>query len=305
LRITGRPGAPVRNLRFVRLRFEHAAWHLPQRGHVGIQAGYNRASPVQWPPVAVELEYAIGCRLERCAVAHVGASGIGLGAGCRANTIIGCQVFDAGANGIQIGWRSGSVPQIDQDWSEPHEVPADNRILDNHVHHCAVDLFGCVGIMEAFARGTHIAHNLVHDLPYTGISVGFTWGDQPTSQRGCLIERNHIHDVMQMLADGGAIYTLGAQPGTVLRGNLIHGVRRSPHVAWGAPNNGLFFDSRSSGFLVERNIVYDTTGEPIRLQVFPKEVYTWVDNSFGVEPGDSRFPTLDADLAGPRPPYEQ
>ena len=53
---------------------------------------------------------------------------------------------------------------------------------------------------------------------------------------------------MQHLGDGGGIYTLGFQPGTVIRGNHIHHVQRS-RFNQAAPNNGMFIDEGSKGFL--------------------------------------------------------
>jgi len=53
---------------------------------------------------------------------------------------------------------------------------------------------------------------------------------------------------MRWLDDGGAVYTLGSQPGTVLRNNLIH------HVLNG---RSLYTDQGSSFIVLENNIVYD------------------------------------------------
>ena len=72
-----------------------------------------------------------------------------------------------------------------------------------------------------------------------------------------VVEANHIHDSMMLLADGGAIYTLGFMPG-MSSGNHIHDVHRSK-FAGSAPNNGMFFD-QGSKVLVERNVIYRTWG---------------------------------------------
>ena len=66
---------------------------------------------------------------------------------------------------------------------------------------------------------------------------------------------------MRILSDGGGIYTLGCQPGTVLRGNLIHHVSVN---AGHAESNGLFIDEGSSEILIEANTIYNIARSPIR-----------------------------------------
>ena len=111
---------------------------------------------------------------------------------------------------------------------------------------------------DRLAEQAQVAHNLVHDLPYTGISVGWQWNPNPTPCKENLIESNHVYDVMNRLCDGGCIYTLGFQPGTVIRGNVFHDAHRSAYAHGGAPNNGIFFDQGSKGYLFEQNVIYIT-----------------------------------------------
>ncbi|MFZ2656264.1 MAG: right-handed parallel beta-helix repeat-containing protein, partial [Victivallales bacterium] len=53
------------------------------------------------------------------------------------------------------------------------------------------------------------------------------------------------------------IYTLGVQPGTVIRGNLIHNVDSHSYGGW-----GIYLDEGSSHIIVENNICYDFKSEP-------------------------------------------
>ena len=134
---------------------------------------------------------------------------------------------------------------------------------------------GQIGIWVGLPRGTIISHNLVHDLPYTGISVGWQWKTRsPRHVRRNRIEYNHIHDVMNRLCDGGCIYTLGFQPGTVIRGNHLHDVHRSP-FARVAPNNGMFIDEGSKGFLWKRNAIFRTAAEAVRFNACDRDWHTW------------------------------
>ena len=313
--VQGRSDALARSLHFKGLAFEHAAWPLPEFGYNGIQAGHYGTrvnEPTYVLPPAIGLVRAKECSFEGCRVAHVGATGIGLGAGCRRNRIVGCRFEDVGGNGVMVGWRSDydggpmvggrgrfGAPNLDADWKDPDDAPRQNTIAKNTLQRCGAVNHGAVAIYDAFCTETVITRNLVYDMPYTGMSVGFRWNSSETSQRGTRIEGNHVYDVMKVLADGGAIYTLGYQPGTVIRGNHLHEVHRSAFAHGGAPNNGIFFDQGSKGLHVEDNVIYDTSGDPIRFNQCAKEDLTWGENHFGVAPGDPNFPETIAQEAGP------
>jgi len=249
----------LENLRFAGLTLAHCEFPLPEHGYAEIQAGVYEVRPnpgKSWAktsrnPAAVVFENTARCRLEDCAVAHAGTSGVSLEGAAEGNRITGCQVHDLGGNGIMVGGGE----------NKPEGLAKDNVVANNHVHHCAQAGHGCVGVWAGLTEGTVIAHNEICDLPYTGVSVGWQWDTKPSQCQGNVVEFNHIHRVMQMLSDGGGIYTLGRQPGTVLRGNLIHDV---PVNAGRAESNGMFLDEGSSEFVVEGNTIYGVAKAPIR-----------------------------------------
>ena len=93
------------------------------------------------------------------------------------------------------------------------------------IERCGQTFFGAVGVWVGMSVDTTLRNNEIRNLPYTGVSVGWCWDARPTICRGHQIRDNNIHHVMQTLSDGGGIYTLGRQPGTVLAGNVIHDIQ--------------------------------------------------------------------------------
>ena len=312
VKIAGTKDRPVRNVRFEGMRFEHTDFALPAFGYSEIQAahfGPSMKRPTHVQPVAIECAYAEGLRFERCRLAHLNNSGIGFGPGCRRNSVVGCVIEDIGGTGVMVGWRgagrleSGAEGTLDADWADPADAPAGNEVANCVIRRCGADSRGAVGVFVAFSADTRVAHNIIHDLPYTGVSIGYRWNTTPTSQVRCVAEYNHIYDVMKALADGGGIYTLGFQPGTVLRGNLIHDVHRSAYAHGGAPNNGFFIDAGSKGFLFESNVVRRTSGKSVRFNQCQREWHTWNGNAFDGDATAAHIAAA-APRAGLEPAYQ-
>jgi len=295
LQVTGSLDQPIRNLHFRGLAFSHTDWPLPKQGYNGIQACFYSSGSSEWGrmPAAVEFKTAVGCSFEDNRVLHVGNSGLILEYGCRDNRIVGNEVGDVAGNGIMVG-ESERKP------ANPNEVSRNNLVANNYIHHCGTDYPGCVGVWIGHTERSTVAHNEICELPYTGISVGWTWNPTPTPCKENIIEYNHIHHVVKELADAGGIYTLGFQPGTVLRGNLIHDVEKTHGRA---PSNGMFIDEGSKGFLIEGNIIYNTPDGPIRYNQSGADLHTLQNNTLSVLPEAPGFPAEAAAKAGLEAPY--
>lgn len=272
-----RKDRPVRNLHFVGLRFEHAGWSPPQGIYWGRQAcTYWTPETVaagrrheEADPAAVQFDLAQSCSFEDGGVTHVGASGIWFGRSCQDNRLVGTVVSDTGGNGVMIG--EGQVRNVGEDpwWETAPEQPAvRNTAANNVVERCGQELFGAVGIWVGLAGKTTVSHNEVRHHPYTGISIGWMWWNprsrpepRKTPCEQTLVADNHIHHIMLTLSDGGGIYSLGTQPGSALRGNLIHAV---PANVGRAESNGMFLDQGTGEFVIEGNVIYDVPRSPLR-----------------------------------------
>ncbi len=266
--IAGTAEKLVRNLHFDGIAVMHSHEPLPPEGHHGRQAAFRYGgSSVYGLPSMVRWNWANGCSFVGGRIAHAGGSGIALREGCSRNLIEGNEVFDIAGNGINVG---GS--------NDERRVPKENRIANNYVHRCGEVYYGACAIWAGFAQKTTIEHNLVCDHPYTGISIGWCWNPSPTVAREYIVADNHIYDVMKRVCDGGCIYSLGYQPGTVLRGNHLHDVHRSRY-AIAAPNNGIFLDEGSKGYLIEDNLIHSTSGRPVRHNRNSPDWHTWKNNT--------------------------
>ncbi|MFH1007485.1 MAG: right-handed parallel beta-helix repeat-containing protein [Candidatus Latescibacterota bacterium] len=258
LKLAGQPeaGRYVEFLRFEGLCFRHTDWRQPGGGFdADTEGGAPKVDYASAPqaasniPGVLFLEGARYCSIENCTVEHIGGYGIEMAGGCMANRLVGNTLCDLGAGGIK--WNGS-------DAHGPAALRTGNHtVTDNHICQGGRVFHSAVGILSVHSFGNDISHNHIHDLYYTGISCGWVWGYGPSVSRDNLIEKNHIHDLGHgLLSDMGGIYTLGVQPGTVIRGNVIHDVEKRNYGGW-----AIYPDEGSSHILIEHNVCYNTSSQ--------------------------------------------
>lgn len=264
----GEKHVPVRNLSFEGLAFEHCAWLLPPRGYAAGQAGFHErrfgeGGALREPlPAALSFELAESCFFSEGRIAHLGGSGIRFGRECRGCELDRSVVTDISGNGVMIGEdRSRSIEGKPWWQAAPDQATRQVAVRHSLIEHCGRQFFGAVGVWVGLAAETAIYFNDIRYVPYTGVSVGWMWNPSPTPCRQNEVAFNHIHHVMQVLSDGGGIYTLGRQPGTRLVGNVIHDV---PLNAGRAESNGMFLDEGTTGIVIAHNVIYNVERSPLR-----------------------------------------
>ncbi len=251
LRLDG-TDAPVRYLRFENLAFRHAEWRLAPDNPGPVQAAF-------FVPGALILQGAEHCVLYGCSVAQVSQYAIEvLKPSCDVR-ILACALHDLGAGGVKIG-HEGLGSRLDGETET--DQPADARGMRTTVSDCRIYDGGrifpsAIGVWVGNSGRNRVRHNAIFNHYYSGISCGWTWGYAPTLTMDNRIEYNHIHTCGQgLLSDLGGIYLLGTQPGTIIRGNLIHDIAKYGYGGW-----GIYTDEGSSEIRIEGNIVYRTAEE--------------------------------------------
>lgn len=244
----------VKNVCFDGITFSHSRFDLPPFGYAGIQSSWHERRARRNDHSSVFMEAAVlvdgaqGCRFVNCRFEHLAACGFHVRRSSEVR-IDRATFRDIGGDGLLIGTNDQSTIT--------ERIQVENCTFE----HCGVTFLGAVGLWIGYASDAVVRHNEIRSLPYTGVSVGWLWGPSPIVSRAHQIRNNHIHHVMQILSDGGGIYTLGRQPGTVLAGNVIHDV---PLNAGRAESNGIFMDEGSTDILVEHNTIYNIARSPIR-----------------------------------------
>ncbi len=275
LKIEGSPELPVAHVHFKGISFQHTSWLRPSHfGHVPHQAGmymldaYKLKIPgtpdkkalenqawVGRPAAAVAVSYAQHTGFESCRFEHLASTGLDYTRGTRNNKINGNLFKDIGGTGILVGVFSDEATEVHLPYNpkDQEEICSNERITNNLITNVTNEDWGCVGIGAGYVRGIHIANNEISDVAYSGISMGWGWTRSINAMRNNTITANKIHHYGKYLYDVAGIYTLSAQPGSVISDNYIDSIYKAPYPHDPEHWFYLYTDEGSSYFSVRNN----------------------------------------------------
>lgn len=187
LSLDGSEAAPVHDITVRGITFSYAGWQEPStsEGFSEIQANYRVTGKdgatkqalctlvpggtcpfAAWTPAPgnVRGSFVTRLRFERDRFSHLGAAGLFLGQAVHDSSVIGCSLTDISGNGIQLA-------RVDEPEAPDTRFATNNRIENNYFTNVGAEYRGGIPIVIGYARNTHVAHNLIRNVPYAAMSI--------------------------------------------------------------------------------------------------------------------------------------
>ncbi|WP_020209190.1 CBM35 domain-containing protein [Gilvimarinus chinensis] len=183
---------------------------------------------------AINVNHAASIRFEDGAIKHIGNEGINFTNDVINSQIVGNAIIDTGGSGINVAHPQhvyiGDGGQYEK-YSASDEGVVQNILISNNLLYDTTRLYwGHAAITAFFTDGLTIEHNQIQNTKYSGVSLGWGWNNfapettpnNPTTvAQNNKFNYNRVYNVMTVLEDGGAFYTLGNQPNSEASGNYV------------------------------------------------------------------------------------
>ncbi|HSW87127.1 MAG TPA: right-handed parallel beta-helix repeat-containing protein [Rhabdochlamydiaceae bacterium] len=285
----GTANQPIHNIRFVGLTFSYATWLGPNgpNGYVSDQSGMLLIGTDHQPniighdqhvvptPGNLPFTFAENIVFYGNIFEHLGAVGLQFGTGSKNNTIDSNLFNDISSAAIELG----AVSTNDARPSSPVFIVQDHIITNNLITSVAAEFVDAAGIFVGFTMNTTISQNTISNVPWSGIAMGWGWGlldkgsfpglghafsgewgtfNTDTINSGSRIVQNRIQNFLNVLWDGGAIYTTGQQGpslyggGLIIEGNVASGKPTTP-----GGGNVFYTDGGSRYIRLLNNVSYN------------------------------------------------
>lgn len=277
----GPTDTPVRNLVFRGLSFRHGDRYTLQENDAGLQHDWEM---LDVDNALFRLRGTRNCVIEDCHFSDSGGGGIRVDLYGQDNRVTNNHLEQLGGTGILLcGYGPGTK-----------DVNRNNVVTNNRIHDVGQIYRHSPGIMLWQSGENRVTHNLVHNLPYSGIIVsGFLdhflgrpddrelvrtvrWPELVGLQtfenweaakpflhsHDNRIEYNEIHHVMTEMGDGNGIYIRGAGSGNVIRRNYIHHLLGPTRMQAAIRTDGGQRDT-----LIAENVIYQCTAKGIVLKL--------------------------------------
>lgn len=261
---------------FRNVNFGVTTWNRPSyKGHVPLQAGMfitegyklrpsidrmnnHKLDNQDWlgrPRAAVELRYASRAVFDACSFENLGGNGVDFVEGCKDGAVLNCRFADIAMNGLVCGSFSpeGLETHLSYRPQDLREVCSGLQVKNCEFSDVTHEEWGTCAIALGYVSRTNVEHNYIHDVSYSGISMGWGWNRDLGVMHDNRIHANLIERYAAHMYDCAGIYTLGNQPNTVIFENVVRDILHPSYVHDPHHYFYLYTDEGSSNILLKDN----------------------------------------------------
>ena len=275
VKIEGTVDAPVTHVFFKGISFQHTGWLRPsQYGHVPHQAGMYMLDAYKlrpagtkekpgldnqaWigrPAAAIEISFADKTGFGHCRFEHLASTGLDYNKGVHDNFIKGNLFKDIGGTAILAGVYADEAAEIHLPYKPKDEREVcDNMLISNNlVTDATNEDWSCVGIGLGYTKNSTVENNIIENVSYSGISMGWGWSPTSNAMKNNMIIANKIHHFGKHNYDCAGIYTLSAQPNSFIAQNYVDSIYKAPYAHLPSHWFYIYTDEGSSYFTVKDN----------------------------------------------------
>ncbi len=274
----GPADTPVSGLTFRGLTFtggERRPWDGDTQGEL-----QHKWEHFDSPTALVRFRGTQNCIVESCRFINSSGAGLRLDLTSLNNRVVGNEMAHLGGVGILVaGYGPGTK-----------DVSKHNDVSNNWVHHIGEEYWASPAIMVWQSGENRVTHNLIHNTPYSGITVSGRTGwtaetedtfrpheakppayedllkHKPGATSACrewwegrepymhgrrnFVAWNDIHTIMEVMGDGNAIYISGTGRENHIYQNYIH------HIDGDGTASGIRCDNDQYETIIEGNVLY-------------------------------------------------
>lgn len=205
------------------------------------------------PSCMVRLRHADKCSVTDCHFHNAGSGGLRMDLACRDNEVRSCEFSELGGCGIVLCGYGLSRQYLNRC----------NKVLNNHIHDIGQSYWHSPGIFIWQSGDNHIAHNHIHDTPYTGIVCSGRTVYDRSGRRECSATINW-DDVEEQCGKGYEhnVWHYSGLPDWWMREPLMHSrenlieYNHIHHVMQTmGDGNGIYISGAGGGNVVRFNVV--------------------------------------------------
>lgn len=233
------------SIEFKNMTFCHGAWNYTSKeGFIGTQSSYMtnlETGEGAIIPGQITINNAKKIDFTECIFKNMGSSALNF-----ENDVTDCEIkgsvfADISASAVTVGSHLHA--------QNTQNVCSGITIKNSVFKRTGIEYRSCPAIGVYYERDIGISNNIFDTMPYTAVSLGWGWGGyNPKGWGGFRVENNVFKNIIQVLDDGGGVYTMGRQK-TVIKGNTFENFG---HIKY---SSAFHLDSGSSQITVYDNVV--------------------------------------------------